>query len=296
MEEVRYDREAFVQQQQRPSGSGPGPSLGGVVLFVLTLGILGGGVYWYLTTQGLASRLPEIKLPVIASLQSADLAKRFDELDARLAQIEKRLNIPPAVKPDASGSASSRPVQRASAPRSSAPRSSASASQASRAPAAAGPASTTPLAASPAARTDPNPEMVAAREAWEATTDRLGMAVGQLGDQSREIARTQEDLDQLRKTLERSSVPFQLSKDAGRQRVGPVWLELQTTDRRNQRYSMRLQFDDRTVQMKDRMLGERVAFFISAVDGPLELVVSDIQQDHVSGQLTLPVPDSGPSQ
>jgi hypothetical protein len=292
MEEVRWDREAFVQQQQqRAGGSGSGASLGGVVLFIITLGILGGGVYWYLTTQGLARELPQISLPLIGNSKSADLAKRFDELDARLAQIEKRLNIPPAPKANTSSASSARPTQRATAPRPAA-----SASQGSSRPAGSGPVSTTPLAAASAPAGGPDPEMMATREAWEATTDRLGMAVGQLGDQRREIARTQEDLDQLRKNLERSYVPFQLSKAGGRQRVGPVWLELQTTDRRNQRYSMRLQFDDRTVQMKDRVLGERVAFFISAVDGPLELVVSDIQQDHVSGQLALPASGSDPSQ
>lgn len=283
MEEVRWNREAFVQQQQqRPGGSGQGPSLGGVVLFVITLGVLGGGVYWYLTTQGLARELPRISLPSIGNSQSADLAKRFDELNARLAQIEKRLNIAPA--PGAStNSGSARPAQRSSAPRPAG-----SAARAASAPAASAPSSTAAPAAVPAPPAGPDPEAIAAREAWEATTDRLGMAVGQLGDQRREIARTQEGLDQLRRNLARSYVPFQLAKDAGRQRVGPVWLDLQSTDRRNQRYSVSLQFDDRMVQMKDRVLGEKIEFYISGVEGPLELVVSEIQQDRVSGQLALP--------
>jgi len=291
MEEARWDRESFVQQQQQRSG-GPklGPSLGGVVLFIITLGILGGGVYWYLTTQGLAKELPQISLPSLGISKSDDLAKRFDDLDARLAQIEKRLNIPPAPKVNTSSSSPARPAQRATAPRPAT-----RASQASSAPAS-GPVSASPLAAASAPAAGPDPEMIATREAWEATTDRLGMAVGQLGDQRREIARTQQDLDQLRRNMERSYVPFRLSKSTGRQRVGPVWLELQTTDRRNQRYNMRLQFDDRMVQIKDRVLGEKVEFYISGVEGPVELVVSEIQQDSVSGQLVLPVSDNGPSQ
>jgi hypothetical protein len=40
--------------------------------------------------------------------------------------------------------------------------------------------------------------------------------------------------------------------------------------------------------MKDRVLGERLEFYVRGTSSPLELVISEIGQDQVMGQLGLP--------
>ena len=131
-------------------------------------------------------------------------------------------------------------------------------------------------------------ELTSNREAWEATANRLGDAVGELSDQRRELADTQESIGEIQRNLERTYLAFDLRKSGGRQRIGPVWMDLRSTDRRAQRYTMRLFFDDRWVEMKDRVLGERLEFYVRGTNSPLELVVSEIGQDQVMGQLGLP--------
>ena len=112
--------------------------------------------------------------------------------------------------------------------------------------------------------------------------------MGELGEQRRALDSAQETLGQIQRNMERTYLPFDLSKNTGRQRIGPIWLDLRRTDRRAQRYTMRLFFDDRWVEMKDRVLGERLEFYISGVSLPLELVISEIRKDQVVGKLGLP--------
>jgi len=280
MEEIKWDREAFAKQQ-RVAGPGPGFSLGGILLLFITVGVVAGGGYWYLKTRGMAPNLPEINLPSLGSLNPGGTNERLETMELRLEQIEKRLNITTsntAPKPNAA-----RTTAASSGPRTTdAPLRRATGSLP------ADPATLKPSVADATASATAAREQVASREAWAATTDRLGMAVGELGEQRREIAQTQEDLTQLRLQMQRTYLPFELSKNAGQQRVGPILLDLQSTDRKNQRYNLVLQFDDRSVQMKDRALGERVEFYISGADEPLELVVSEILPDRIVGKLALP--------
>jgi hypothetical protein len=287
MDEIKWDREAFAQQQQRKAaGPGLGTSLGGLILLFITIGVVGGGGYWFLKTRGMAPSLPEINLPAIGGMGGEPSTnERLLAMDLRLAEIEKRLNITPpssTAKSSTAASGSTRGNQ-SSARRQPTP---------SSATPAAPPAAASATTPAPAPVLFPTPaaqaQAAAQHEAWEATTDRLGMAVGELGEQRREIARTQEDLIQLRQQLERTSVPFELWKNGGRYRVGPISLTLQKTDRKNQRYDLTLYFDDRTVQMKDRVLGERVTFYTQSSEEPLELVVSEISADRISGKLAVP--------
>jgi hypothetical protein len=280
MEEVRWDREQFVQQQPRKQNWGP--SIFGLLLFVITMGVLAGGGYWFLKSRGYAARLPEIKLPAVIAGPS-DTEQKLDQLDLRLAQIEKRLGITPSESQ--SGGPST--VRRSPTPTH------------STAVARVSPPTATPLTIPPPSvgttvqATDESSEDTMQHEAWEATADRLGMAVGELGEQRREISRTRETVEAIRQQLERSSISFQVRRDGGRQTVGPIAIDLQSTDTRNQRYSLRLYFDDRAVQMKDRALGERVSFYVGGLDEPLELVVSEIAPNMVFGKLAVP-PSSAP--
>ena len=292
MEEVQWDRQSFVPKTPPPPGGSS--SLLGPVLFVLVISLVGGAAYLYIKNNG----IPEMGIQPSPQAQSNELMTRFDEMNARLEQLEKRLRVSPPAKSAASqdaptGAASpgspARPVPGATR---AAPSAYASSPYSSPPPprSSTSPPVATPVPSNLSSRdfSGLQGELTSNREAWEATANRLGDAVGELGDQRRELADTQATIGQIQRNLERTYLPFDIRKSAGRQRIGPVWMDLRSVDRRAQRYTMRLFFDDRWVEMKDRVLGERLEFYVRGASTPLELVISEIGQDQVMGQLGLP--------
>ena len=132
-------------------------------------------------------------------------------------------------------------------------------------------------------------DVVSTRQEWEATTNRLGDVVGELASQREEITRHRESLDQLAAHFQHNSFSFTLRKGAANsQRVGPLSLRLQSTDTRNQRYTMRLLVNDKVIELKDRALDEAIQFYGSGGKVLLELVVSEIRKEAVTGRLALP--------
>jgi hypothetical protein len=128
------------------------------------------------------------------------------------------------------------------------------------------------------------------QQEWEATADRLGIVVGELDSQRDAIQHERTRLDELAGRLAQNNQnqPFTLEKGSERQPVGPVYLRLQSTDPRNQRYSVRLWVDDQTVELKDRALHEAIQFNASGGKLSFELIVSQIGKDSVVGWLVLP--------
>jgi hypothetical protein len=131
-------------------------------------------------------------------------------------------------------------------------------------------------------------DVVSTRQEWEATTDRLGNVAGELVSQREEMTRHRESLEQLAAHFQYSSVPFTLQKGAKAQRVGPVSLRLQSTDNKNQRYTLRLVLNDKGIELKNRALNEAIQFYDSGGKVLLELAVSEIGKEAVSGRLALP--------
>jgi hypothetical protein len=133
-------------------------------------------------------------------------------------------------------------------------------------------------------------DVAATREEWEATTNRLGNVVGELASQRDQIDRHGETLEQLAAHFHHNSVPFTLQRGGNPQRVGPVSLRLQTTDTKNQRYTIRLFANHKVIELKDRALDEAVQFYGSSGNVLLELVVWEVNRDAVTGRLALPEP------
>lgn len=295
MEEVKFDRQLYTPKSIPPGGGGS--SILGPIILLFTVALVGIGGFLYYTTFGL--RLPQTK----ADPQMQEIATRMEEMTARLEQLEKRLRItPPPSKMPPSSVAS--PAAGSATPRASrgpVPRNSASASRSGGAMAEASPPAAAAIPEGSSASRSFNAKELEAmkgdlnssREAWEAATNRLGSTVGELGEQRRELADTRASVTQMQREMERSYLPFELDKNGGRQRVGPVWMDLRGVDRRALRFTMRLYFDDRWVEVKDRALGERVDFYVAGHEQPLELVVSDIRQDQISGRLAIPMTSPG---
>ena len=293
MEEVQWDRQSFVQKTPPPQGGGS--SILGPLLFVLVVSLVGGAAYLYVKNNG----IPEMGIKASPQAQANELMVRLDEMNERLEQLEKRLRVTPPPRSDASSQPSPKgsappgsPARPASGTNRAAPPAYASNQYSSPPPSRTStpPPMATPVPSNSSSRdfSALQGDLTANRQAWEATANRLGDAVGELGDQRRELADTQQAIGQIQRNFERTYLPFDIRKSAGRQRIGPVWMDLRSVDRRAQRYTMRLFFDDRWVEMKDRVLGERLEFYVRGTSSPLELVISEIGQDQVMGQLGLP--------
>lgn len=130
--------------------------------------------------------------------------------------------------------------------------------------------------------------LAANNDQWQATVDRLGNVVGQLDSQGNAIQKNQKNVSYLMEMAHRANVSFTLRKGRKFHRVGPVSMELAGTSVRNQHYNIRLIVNDRPVELKDRALNEVVQFYTPRSKYPLELIVSQIGRNQVSGTLVVP--------
>lgn len=131
-------------------------------------------------------------------------------------------------------------------------------------------------------------DVQASREEWEATTNRLGSVVGELGSQRSDIESNKRGLDTLLEHTHRDVLSFQLQRKAGWVHVGSVALRLRSTDPGTGRYTLRLQINDNAVELKDRVIQEVVEFYTPASAAPIELVVNSVSRNEASGKIAVP--------
>jgi len=274
------NRQAFVRRHEQ-SPRQPNP-LAPLFIVIVGLGLLGLAGYMYVQANG---------MPDFGSPQSdlSQVVQRLEEIEKRLGDLEKRRSSAPAKPPQetasAAESASGTAPAPASAPQSSAPK----------------PAAVAASAAMPAANDKGDKEVAElrdkvrslhgdvaqVREAWGASADQLGDVAGVLNKQQSEIESNRQRLMSLSDRFERTPIAFDLRKDS-RQRVGPIWLSLRKTHEKTQRYTLRAFIEDKSIELKDRALLEPVELYLSEGGTPLELVVTDIQGEHISGILRVP--------
>ncbi len=131
-------------------------------------------------------------------------------------------------------------------------------------------------------------ELNANHEAWQATTDRLADVVGVVGQQQNELAETREAVNHLLAQTRRQALAFELLRGNNRMPVGPVTLQLRSVDFKGQRYSVCVYFEDKCIELKDRVLNEVVVFVVSKDTPPLELVATRVLRDQIVGYLEVP--------
>lgn len=286
-----YDRQVFVKSKESPHPPSRSPLPGALVLIlVAALGAF--AAYRYIKAGGLSS------VDVNNDAQVKQLQQKIAVLQARIDELEKRRapsrskalaedirNEEAKPKPHDSTSAglahrsnvhiSEAPVQKPLVAVSAQP--------------------TTPPANPPAdkAKSDASlnllqSDLAANRQEWQATVNRLGNIVGELDAQQSQVRQNQNDVDQLLSITRRTGIHFSIKKGSGFQRIGPVSIRLASTNVSNQRYTLRLIVDDKSVELKDRALNEVIQFYTTHSQFPVELVVSQIKKGHVSGMLSLP--------
>jgi hypothetical protein len=288
MGDFDLDRESFVTRikDEQPQPQRRFPMAG--ALIVLAVAALVGFAAYKMQGNGTVSKLLETS--GVAALANHDsdvpqIMQRLDEIEQRLNQLEKHRKGEPATT---AGMVSSKQMN--------------SHPEAAAAPVAAEAASHPEPQVAASAQPKPSIDASAsqreagskvdqgAQEQWQAAADRLGNVVGELAAQRDEIERNRAIIGQLSERVgsQKTTQPFTLKKGDKTQRVGPVWLALQSTDPTNHRYTLNLLVDNKPVELKDRALHETIQFTPASGGAPFELVVSEIRKDGVSGRLALP--------
>lgn len=131
-------------------------------------------------------------------------------------------------------------------------------------------------------------DIEATRSDLEATKGKLERAIGDAGVMSGLIARNREDLEELRRRGERNIFEFTLKKSKNAQKVGPIQLVLQKVDTKKQRFTMTVNADDKSIEKKDKTVGEPVQFYVKGERSPYEIVVFEVARDRATGYLTTP--------
>ncbi len=120
-----------------------------------------------------------------------------------------------------------------------------------------------------------------------ATNAKLAHAIGDLGLQSGLIAHNASELDTLKRKGERNYYDFTLQKNA-RTPVSTVSLQLKKVDPKKSRFTLNVIADDRTIEKKDRTVGEPLQFYTGRDRLLYELVVFTANKNSITGYLATP--------
>ena len=126
------------------------------------------------------------------------------------------------------------------------------------------------------------------------TKSKLTSAVGDLNGQGVLIARNREEVEALKRLNERNIYDFNLVKSKTPQRVGPIQIDLRSTDPKRFRFTMTVVADDKSIEKKDRNVNEPMQFYVRGARTPYEIVVFEVTKDHATGYLSAPK-DAGPA-
>ena len=282
---IEFDRQIFAPPASETQKKAV-PQAFSALLLVIVLGLAGFVGYKIFTQTSQANAIAAANAQVEQLQQQlADSQKRVEELEKHRKPAKIETPVVPAQPAVAKSSAPARTVYRIAA-------ASALPPQPKPAPVAAVP----PPAASAANvnTTAMQSELNANHEAWQATTDRLADVVGVVGQQQNELSETREAVNQLLSQTRRQALSFELLRGNNRTPVGPVTLQLKSVDQKGQRYSVCVYFEDRCIELKDRVLNEVVVFVVAKNSAPLELVATKVLRDQIVGYLEVPADKQQP--
>jgi hypothetical protein len=282
MSGIDFDRQAFVAPTEQPAPQQP-RALGLIILAIAVIGIAFIG-YKLLSYAGEGSASAESNSLQQIQQQLADMKERMDQMEKRHKPGVPESVLPPSRTevPVPSANTRVKPGYQISA---------ASALNPQRVPSPAPQTlATRPAPVTAAASVDTDS---ATREAWKATSDRLADVAGAVGSQKSEIAQTRDQLNQLLAQTRRTALQFELTRGPDLQSVGPVEMQLKSTDAKAQRYTVCVYVDGKCIELKNRVLDEVVVFVLARGTPPLELVATRVSRDEIVGYLEVPTEKTG---
>ncbi len=105
---------------------------------------------------------------------------------------------------------------------------------------------------------------------------------------TQQIARNKDELKELRLKGERSFYEFDIQKKKGFALVGDIRVGVMKTNRKRQRYDVRIVVDDSTLEKKRRTINEPVQFLVGPTKLRYELVVNEVRRNRIIGYLSVP--------
>jgi hypothetical protein len=134
------------------------------------------------------------------------------------------------------------------------------------------------------ARTD----IAATRTELATTNSKLDRAIGDLSVQSHLIARTRDELEELRHKSDRNYYEFTLTKGGTPTPVSSVSLQLKKVDVKRNKFTLNVIADDRKIEKKDRGVAEPLQFYTGRDRLLYEVVIWTTEKNRVSGYLSTP--------
>jgi hypothetical protein len=120
-----------------------------------------------------------------------------------------------------------------------------------------------------------------------ATNAKLERTIGDLGVQSGLIAHTASELEALKRKGDRNYYDFTLSKGA-RTPVSTISLQLKKVDPKKSKFTLDVMADDRTIEKKDRTIGEPLQFYTGRDRMLYEVVIFTAAKNTITGYLATP--------
>ena len=131
-------------------------------------------------------------------------------------------------------------------------------------------------------------DIATTRTELASTNAKLEHAIGDLNGQSHLIARTREELVELRHRGDRNYYEFALHKGAAPTPVSTVSLQLKKVDPKRNKYTLNVMADDRTIEKKDRGVAEPLQFYSGRDRQLYEVVIFTTEKNGVTGYLSTP--------
>ena len=102
------------------------------------------------------------------------------------------------------------------------------------------------------------------------------------------IAHTHDELVLLEKKGERSYAEFDLAKSKTFKREGPLELRLKKANNKHQYADLEMMVDDRNLSQKHVNLYQPVMFYTPDSPQPVEIVINQVDKDHIHGYVSAP--------
>jgi hypothetical protein len=107
--------------------------------------------------------------------------------------------------------------------------------------------------------------------------------------QSGLIARNHDEVEELKRLGERDIFEFNLNKSSkAPEHVGPIQVALRKVDTKRYKYTLNVVADDKSIEKKDKTVGEPIQFYVRGARAPYEIVVFDLTKDSAKGYLSTP--------
>jgi hypothetical protein len=131
-------------------------------------------------------------------------------------------------------------------------------------------------------------DIAATRTDLDSTKVKLDHAIGDLTGQGSLIARTREELEELKHRGDRNYYEFSLYKGEHPTQLSTVSLQLRKADAKKGKFTLNVIADDRVIEKKDRGVAEPLQFYTGRDRQLYEVVIFTVDKNKVTGYLSTP--------